>query len=62
MLTGNCLILRMICPFISVPEFYNICSPNKGAPAMPSRKCLTLVGKILSNLANATGGTFELDE
>ena len=52
MLTGNLLILRMICPFISVPEFYHIVPDDMGAPSGPARKCLTLVGKILSNLAN----------
>ena len=57
------LILRCLCPMISVPEYYNTCSDGKGAPSAGSRKSLVLQGKLLSNIANfSTGDDFELDE
>lgn len=63
MLTGNMLFLRCICPMISVPEYYGINTPSKGAPGQPARKCLVLQGKLLSNIGNfSQGHKFELDE
>ncbi|CAL6024096.1 Conserved_hypothetical protein [Hexamita inflata] len=63
MLTGNMLILRCLCPMISVPEYYGVCSPSKGAPSQMARKSLILQGKLLSNIANFSQNMeFELDE
>ena len=42
MLTGNMLFLRCLCPMISVPEYYGINTPSKGAPGQPARKCMVL--------------------